>query len=117
MSKEFGIYPANRKPLMWAGARGIYKPFDKWRVLDIPFDRWSSEFQITDNKNDFIDWINDFALPQVEKFIKNRCIIKQYFESDDGCFYCEFDERSSGGYMYLGFGTTEKYESLKENRN
>ena len=35
-----------------------------------------------------------------------------YFESESGFFYCEADERNSGGYLYIGFGSTEKYDEM-----
>lgn len=117
MSREFGIYPRDREPLMWVGARAIYKPFDKYgRYLDIPYDRWSSEFNDQTMKEDFIYWIDNFAIPQIVRFAKERCVLKQYFESDNGLFYAEFDDRQSGGYMYIGCGTTEKCEQMIQNK-
>ena len=119
MSKEFGIYSHDQNPLLWIGARAIFKPYDKYRQVDIPYDRWSHEFkpEMTDEEiSEFTSWINDTAMPQVCKMVKGCPSIHKYFESDDGKFWAEFDDRGSCGYLYIGFGTTEKYEQIYNNR-
>ena len=107
MAREFGIYPTNREPQLWIGCRAIITG----RVLDIPWDRWSNDIKDQGGKDDFVSWINIVALKEIEKRIKD-CQHKFYFESGDGLYYCEADERNSGGYLYIGFGSTEKYEKL-----
>lgn len=106
MSREFGIYPANREPQLWIGCRAIITR----RELDIPWDRWSNDIKYQSGKDDFVWWINNVAIKEIEKRIKGYQY-KFYFESENGFFYCEADERSSGGYLYIGFGSTEKYDN------
>lgn len=98
MSREFGIYPQNCVPHYWIGARGIINRGS----LDIPYDRWSNDFRDTKHKADLIKFVNNEALPELEKRIKKHCI-RGFFDSADGRFRCEYDDRSSGGYMYMGF--------------
>ena len=107
MSREFGLYPANREPQLWIGCRAIITK----RELDIPWDRWSNDIKYQDGKGDFVKWINEIALKEVEKRVKGYQS-KFYFESKDGRFYCDADERGSGGYLYIGFGSTEKYDEI-----
>lgn len=107
MSREFGIYPTNREPQLWIGCRAIITR----RELDIPWDRWSNDIKYQSGKDDFVWWINNVAIEEIEKRIKDYQH-KFYFESESGFFYCEADERDSGGYLYIGFGSTEKYDEM-----
>ena len=107
MSREFGIYPANREPQLWIGCRAIITN----RELDIPWDRWSNDIKYQGGKDDFVWWINNIALKEIERRVKDYQH-KFYFESESSLFYCEADERDSGGYLYIGFGSTEKYDEM-----
>jgi hypothetical protein len=107
MSREFGIYPTDREPQLWIGCRAIITE----RRLDIPWDRWSNDIKYISGKDDFVWWINNVALKEVENRIKNW-EHKFTFESGNGLFYCEADDRNGCGYMYIGFGSTEKYDEM-----
>lgn len=107
MSREFGLYPANREPQLWIGCRAIITK----RELDIPWDRWSNDIKYQSGKDDFVWWINNIAIKEIEKRVKDYQH-KFYFECDGGFFYCEADEKNSGGYLYIGFGSTEKYDEM-----
>lgn len=107
MAREFGIYPTNREPQLWIGCRAIISR----RELDIPWDRWSNDIKYQGGKDDFVWWINNIALNEVKKRVKDYQN-KFYFESENALFYCEADERNSGGYLYIGFGSTEKYDRM-----
>ena len=48
MSREFGLYPANREPQLWIGCRAIIAE----RRLDIPYDRWSTDIKYAGGKDD-----------------------------------------------------------------
>ncbi len=108
MAREFGIYPTNREPQLWIGCRAIV---DYSRKIDIPWDRWSNDIKYQSGKDDFVWWINNMALKEVEERVKHF-EHKFYFESESGLFYCEADERNSRGYLYIGFGSTEKYDEM-----
>ena len=98
MSKEFGIYPNNSVPHYWIGCRAIITRGQ----FDIPWDRWSSEFIETTRKDELVEWVNETALTELKRRVKahnNR----GYFDSTDGKFRCEYDDKSSGGYLYAGF--------------
>lgn len=69
---RFGIYPENVKVNKWWGARGIFKPYDKYCKLDIPYDRQNYEGE---KDKDFLFWINNEFKDKLEK---------QYSELDDG---------------------------------
>lgn len=107
MSREFGLYPENREPQLWIGCRAIIAK----RELDIPYDRWSNDIKYLSGKDDFVWWINNVALKEAERRVRNY-EHKFYFESESGFFYCEADERNSGGYLYIGFGSTEQYDEI-----
>lgn len=97
---RFGIYPENTNPELWWGARAIVT---KYR-LDIPRDRQNFEGDKAASA-DFIQWINDVALP----YIEDECIPRKTknisIDSDDGRYHCEADDRNSGGYLYIGAWT------------
>ena len=112
MSRDFGIYPKDREPMLWAGCRAIITQ----RRLDIPFDRWSNDIKYTNGKSDFVWWINNVALPKIEKGVKMGKDAF-WFGSENGLFTCEADSRSSGGYLYIGFYSTKKYDEMIKESN
>ena len=107
MSREFGIYPTNRKPLLWIGCRAIIQN----KKLDIPHDRWSTDIKYENGKEDFVWWINNVAIPKIEVGLKQGRT-KFWFGSESGFFTCEADDRDSGGYLYCGFYSTENYDKI-----
>ena len=67
-----------------------------------------------DNIASFCDEIYS-AIPKIDKSLKEGSK-NVWFRSENGLFYCETDHKNSGGYLYCGFGSTEKYdEMIKEN--
>ena len=111
MSREFGIYPTNREPQLWIGCRAIV---DYSRNIDIPWDRWSNDIRYQGGKENFVMWINNVALKEAQGKIKHF-EHKFYFESENGLYYCEGDENGRG-YLYIGFGSTEKYDEMIKER-
>lgn len=111
MSREFGIYPTTREPKLWIGCRAIITSGQ----LDIPWDRWSTDIKYESGKEDFVWWINNVAIPKINKSLKEGRK-NVWFRSENGLFYCETDHKNSGGYLYCGFGSTQEYdEMIKEN--
>lgn len=107
MSREFGIYPTDREPTLWIGCRAIITN----RNLDIPWDRWSNDIKYAGGKEDFVWWINNVAIPKIEQKVRSGEKKFEFF-SESNLFYCEADDRNSGGYLYIGFGSTEKYDEM-----
>ena len=107
MSREFGLYPTNREPQMWIGCRAIITD----RRLDIPYDRWSTDIKYESGKEDFVWWINNVAIPRISAGLKEGRKAF-WFGSENGLFTCEADDRDSGGYLYCGFYSTQKYDEM-----
>ena len=107
MSKEFGIYPNDIKPKLWWGARAIAT--DRKYGLDIPWNRQNFEGNGDDlDKEDFLYWLNNVALPKIDKMFKSYESTKGIsIDSENGCFHCEADDKCSGGYLYIGAWITE----------
>jgi len=97
MSREFGIYPEDKTPKMWWGARAIAT--DRKYGIDVPFDRQNYEGEKDD---DFLHWINHTVFPALNKKLKNYETEKISFDSESGRFHCEAADRNSGGYLYIG---------------
>lgn len=101
---KFGRYPKNIVPKQWWGARGIFKPNDKYCKLDIPYDRQSYEGD-KHNSDDFMFWINYGFMEKLEKRYgelssdQNKVI---RIESDGGRFVGEVSCQNSSGYLYIG---------------
>ena len=109
MAREFGIYPNNITPTMWWGARAIAT--DRNFGIDIPWNRQNFEGDRMHPRNDdFIQWINYTVIPELNKRLKNYDTKRISIDSEDGFFHCEADDRSSGGYLYIGAWTTEKMD-------
>ena len=98
MEHQFGIYPETSEPHYWLGCRGI---ITKHR-LDIPYDRWSNRFLSTARKQELINFTNKIALPELERRVREGNTAGS-FDSEDGKFRCEYNDRNSGGYLYCGF--------------
>ena len=107
MSREFGLYPANREPQLWIGCRAIITG----GKLDIPYDRWSTDIKYASGKDDFVWWINNVALAEIERGLKEGRK-KFWFGSENGLFTCEADDRNSGGYLYIGFYSSKAYDDM-----
>lgn len=106
MSRDFGIYPENREPKLWWGARAICS---RDYGLDIPWDRqnFDGDREHTDI-DEFFHWINTVAIPKLNEIVKGYQGTKNIrFDSENGCFHCEADDRCSYGYLYIGCWTTE----------
>lgn len=100
MNKErWGIYPCDETPCVWWGARTILRNKD----IDILYDRQSYEGS---EDVDFLSWINNVALNKIRNELKeNRT--KGEFTSECDSYHCEFDDRQSGGYLYIGCWSLE----------
>ena len=107
MSREFGLYPKNREPLLWVGCRGILKN----KKLDIPYDRWSSEINHESGKEDFLWWIDNVAIPKIEAGVAEGRT-KFWFGSESNFYACEADDRDGSGYLYIGFYSTNTYDKI-----
>lgn len=106
MARDFGIYPENVTPKLWWGARAIAT--NRNYGIDIPYDRQNFEGdKDSPDKDEFFYWLNNVAIPELNKRFRNYETMKISFESESGCFHCEADDRSSGGYLYIGAWTTE----------
>ena len=107
MGREFGIYPKNREPQLWIGCRAIITD----RIFDVPWGRWSEDVKYDSGRDDFVWWINHTAIPIIGDGLK-KGVKKFYLESENGLFVCEADDRNSGGYLYCGFYSSEKYDNM-----
>ena len=107
MSREFGIYPANKEPQLWIGCRAIITD----RIFDVPWGRWSEDIKYESGRDDFVWWINNVAIPKLEIGIKEGKK-KFHFASESYHFICEADDRDSGGYLYVGFYSSEEYDDM-----
>ena len=97
-NEGFGLYPETCVPHYWIGCRGIITE----QRLDVPYDRWSSRFLSEARKQELIDFTNNYALPELERRVKSGDTAGA-FDSEDGRYRCEYNDRDSGGYLYCGF--------------
>ncbi|MGE4353514.1 MAG: hypothetical protein AB7D36_05470 [Oscillospiraceae bacterium] len=97
MSREFGIYPENKVPKIWWGARAIAT--NRKYGIDVPYDRQNYEGE---KDEDFLYWINHTVFPALNKKLKNYETEHISFDSESGRFHCEAADRGSGGYLYIG---------------
>ena len=103
MNYRFGIYPENKAPELWWGARAIITS----REIDIPMGRQNFEGDKTaEGASDFFWWINNIAMPHLNECIKKGNTKNLSIDSDAGCYHCEADDKNSGGYLYIGVWTT-----------
>ena len=111
MSREFGIYPETHEPKFYWGARAIITRGD----IDIPWDRKSFDGdRESPDVADFFDWINRTAMPKLSMKVDNYDTKGISFDSEDGRFHCEADDRNSGGYLYIGCWTTESWDKVSK---
>jgi len=100
---EWGLFPDDCEPKMFWGARAICRRnrYDSQMALDILPDRQSFAADDDTDKDDFIFWLNHTAIPKIEQMVR-KSQLRGEFTSDSGMFHCRFDDRSSGGYIYIG---------------
>jgi len=99
---RFGIYPENKTPELWWGARAIITT----REIDIPMGRQNFEGDKTSKSmDDFFWWLNNVAMPHLNECIKKGKTKNLNIDSDTGYFHCEADDKDSGGYLYIGAWT------------
>ena len=102
MDYRFGIYPENKTPELWWGARAIITT----KEIDIPMGRQNFEGNREhEGFYDFFEWLNDTAIPYLNDCIKKGNTNNLHIDSDCGCYHCEADDRMSGGYLYIGAWT------------
>lgn len=105
MSREFGLSNVGADANLWIGCRAIITN----RKVDIPWDRWSTDIKCNNDKDDFVWWINNIAIPKIEMFVKEGKTKFQFY-SESNFFTCEVDDRNSGGYLYIAFYSTKTYD-------
>ena len=98
---EWGIYPEDFTPDIYWGARAIITD----GYVDLLWDRQSfqREDHVTnDEKDEFTAWLDKQAIPYLN--CKVRAHETAYIElhSRDNRFHCIAEDRSSGGYLYIG---------------
>ena len=89
-------------PMAW-GARAIITTSRKGkRGIDIPWDRQSFSMGETKmDKDDFVFWINNTAIKEIERRVQKYDTKNIRFSSDSGHFHCVAEDKSSGGYLYI----------------
>jgi len=102
---EWGITPENCDPKLCWGARGVirYSNFTKKRNLELYPDRQS--FYMADGaegKQSFIAWINEELIPLLETKVRQYNTSHIEYISEDGKYHAVAEDRSSGGYLYIG---------------
>lgn len=99
---RFGIYPENKTPELWWGARAIITT----REIDIPMGRQNFEGDKNNEyTNGFFWWLNNIAIPYLNECIKKGNTKNLSIDTEDGRFHCEADDKNSGGYLYIGAWT------------
>lgn len=108
MSREFGIYPNDlpTPPTMWWGARALIEHTKNGPQLTLLWDRQSSEFLDDSQKYGFIDWINDYVIPFLDKKVKEHDTKFVQCHNKEGTYCCVAEDRGSGGYLYIGAWST-----------
>lgn len=95
---------------MYWGARGAirYCPAAPWngnkssRELQLYPDRQSFVADDESNKSDFVSFLNDELIPQLEQHVKKCDTRHVEVNSADGRFRAAAEDRNSGGYFYIG---------------
>ena len=106
MRLEFGLQTDpvwnDHVPYAWGG-RLIYRPYSKFCVLDLPYDRQSFVGDVElSRKDDFGKYIDEEILCKKSKILQQANTKRGKFEfGPDNRFICEYDDRDSGGYLYV----------------
>ena len=98
---EWGIYPENFDPALFWGARAIITG----GAVDLLPDRQSfrrADHVTDDEKDEFVAWLDKQAIPYLNQRVKVRDTAHIEFHSRDDGFHCIAEDRSSGGYLYIG---------------
>lgn len=103
---EWGLYPQDFRPRIYWGARAIITD----GVVDLLPDRQSFN-TATDvdkaEKDEFVAWVDKQALPYLNQRVKARDTAHIEFASRDDRYFCVAEDRSSGGYLYIGAYTRQ----------
>ena len=106
---EWGIYPENCTPAIDWGARAIITS----GIVDLLPDRQSFTTATDvgkDEKDEFVAWVDKQALPYLNQRVKVRDTAHIEFASRDDRYFCIAEDRSSGGYLYIGAYTLKTKE-------
>ena len=98
---EWGIYPEDFDPALFWGARAIITG----GAVDLLPDRQSflkAESVTDDEKDEFVAWLDKQAIPYLNQRINAHDTAHIEFHSRDNSFHCVAEDRSSGGYLYIG---------------
>ena len=98
---EWGIYPDDFTPALYWGARAIITG----GFVDLLPNRQSfqrAESVTDDEKDEFVAWLDKQAIPYLNRPVKVHEAAHIEFHSRDDSFHCFAEDRSSGGYLYIG---------------
>lgn len=98
---EWGLYPQNCRPRIYWGARAIITG----GVVYLLPDRQSFAMHPSvskDEKDEFTAWLDKQALPYLNQRVTERDTAHVEFKSRDDRYICIAEDRSSGGYLYIG---------------
>lgn len=98
---EWGLYPGNYRPRIYWGARAIISDGG----VDLLPDRQSFTANPSvsrDEKDEFTAWLDKQALPFLNQRVKERNTAHVEFKSRDDRYLCIAEDKSSGGYLYIG---------------
>ena len=98
---EWGLYPQKFRPRIYWGARAIITS----GVVDLLPDRQSFTTHPSvdkDEKAEFVAWLDKQALPYLNQRLKERDTAHVEFASRYNRYLCIAEDRSSGGYLYIG---------------
>jgi len=107
-------YPADvESPELYWGARAIFEKgrFEgfgkarKWAppYIDLVYDRQSFVGREHPKKDEFLEWLNETALPALRKWAEGvRLDSKEVFTFGNGVFVLKASPNASFGYMYIG---------------
>ena len=98
---EWGIYPENFTPSLYWGARAIITG----GFVDLLPDCQSfqkADLVTDDEKDEFVAWLDNQALPYLNQRVKAHDTAHIELSSRDNRYFCVAEDRSSGGYLYIG---------------
>ena len=101
---------------MFWGARGAirYSRYSMTRDLELYPDRQSFVADDTLYKPAFVDFINYDLIPFLDRNVEHYSTKHIELHSEDGSFHAVAEDRSSGGYLYIGAWSTAPYENEKD---